>query len=142
MFVLEAQEAFAAARSEMSIFSKEFEYQEVLAAVHSGDQSVKPRLAWFMLSGQGGAQLDPEGAVKMLEERVKEGDLQAMWMLGFCCEYGIGLDQDLERTELLYNQSKDGGNEIGQILANSKKHKRGKFCLRLIRLCFSLPSSS
>ena len=73
----------------------EEEYKEVLSAVERGEESAKTKLAWHKLSGMGGAKVDVDGAVKLLEERVKEKDGEAMWMLGLCKEYGRGIDQDI-----------------------------------------------
>ena len=60
-----------------------------------------------------------ESVVSLLEERVKEKDEEAMWMLGLCYEYGIGCERDLTRAETLYKQSCDGGNVIGKFLKDS-----------------------
>ena len=96
---------------------EEEEYKEVLSAVEKGDdESAKTKLAWFMLSGLGGAKIEVEKAVKILEERVAAGDNEAMWMLGICKEYGRGTRQDIEGAEELYKQSSESGNEIGKIL--------------------------
>ena len=48
-----------------------------------------------MLSGLGGVAVDEDGAVALLQERVKDRDTDAMWMLGLCCEYGRGIEQDI-----------------------------------------------
>ena len=69
-------------------------------------------------SGLGGVDVDEDGAVALLEERVKEGDTDAMWMLGLCYEFGIGIEQDIEQAEKLYQQSSDGGNEIGKFFVS------------------------
>ena len=62
------------------------------------------KVAANMLSGRHNVEVDPEGAVAILEERVKENDADAMWLLGLCCEYGRGIKQDIERAEMLYSQ--------------------------------------
>ena len=95
----------------------ELKYDDVKSAVVTGDESAKTKLAWLMLSGFGGAVVGKDEAVALLEERVKEGDTEAMWMLGECNEFGIGTEQDIERAEELYKQSSEGGNRIGKILA-------------------------
>ena len=87
-------------------------------AVESGDESAKTKLAWLMLSGLGGAEVDEDRAVVLLEERVKDRDGDAMWMLGVCCEYELGIEQDLERAEALYKQSSEKGNEIGMFFVS------------------------
>ena len=77
---------------------QEKEYKEVEKAVDSGDNSAKTKLAWYLLSGCGGAEVDKERAVKLLKERVEaDKDGEAMWMLGICNEYGIGCDTMLPK---------------------------------------------
>ena len=104
---------------------EESEYQDVVLAVESGDNKAKTKLAWYKLSGRGGAEIDEENAIVLLEDRVKDKDEEAMWMLGLCYEYGIGCEQNLERTETLYCQSYEGGSVIGKFLAENKKNERG-----------------
>ena len=107
--------------------SKE-EYKAVSEAVEKGDdESAKTKLAWYKLSGVGGCEIDTNGAVALLEERVKDKDAEAMWMLGVCNEFGIGCEQDISRAEELYKQSSKGRNEIGMILVKnkSKEYSRG-----------------
>ena len=99
--------------------------EEVLRAVKKGDNRAKTKLAWFKLSGHGDAEIDPDSAVVLLEERVKDKDTNAMWMLGLCYEYGMGCEQDLARAEALYNQSRAGKNQAGEILAGVKASARG-----------------
>ena len=106
--------------------SEEQDYKTTLEAAKRGEESAKTKLAWYMLSGRGGAGVEAKGAVALLEERVKEGDAEAMWMLGVCSEFGIGIEQDIERSSRLYGLSKDEGNEIGENLAkNVTMHKKG-----------------
>ena len=104
---------------------EEAEYKEILRAVEGGDNEAKTKLAWYKLSGCGGAEVDEEGAVALLEERVKDKDIEAMWMLGLCYEYGMGVEQDLERAEELYKESGDGESEIGKFLAWNGEDERG-----------------
>ena len=112
--------------------SKEEEFNAVLEAVKRGDESAKTKLAWYKLSGVGGCEIDTNGAVALLEERVKDKDAEAMWMLGVCNEFGRGCEQDISRAERLYIQSSYGGNEIGKILVEnkSKEHVRGSGYLK------------
>ena len=106
--------------------SEEQEYKDVLDAVERGDESAKTKVAWYMLSGRGGAAIDAKGAVVLLEERVKDRDAEAVWMLGVCSEFGIGIEQDIERATKLYGQSKEVGNVIGEnLLENGEEHERG-----------------
>ena len=93
------------------------DYEAVLSAVEKGEESAKTELAWYKLSGYGGARKDVDEAVRLLEQRVKDRDGEAMWMLGLCKEYGMGIEQDIEGAEKLYKQLSEAGNEIGDILA-------------------------
>ena len=111
---------------------KEEDYKACLEAFERGDESAKTKLAWYKLSGVGGCEIDTNGAVALLEERVKDKDAEAMWMLGVCNEFGRGCEQDISRAEELYKQSSDGGNKIGKILVENKdeEHPRGSGYLR------------
>ena len=94
----------------------EAQFREAVQAMEKGDKSAKTKVAYYKLSGRGGAEVDAEGAVVLLEERAKEGDCEAKWMLGLCCEYGMGIEQDIERAEVLYRESFKGGNVVGNFL--------------------------
>ena len=100
-------------------------YKGVVSAVESGDEKARTKLAWYKLSGRGGAEVDVDGAVVLLEERAKDKDAEAMWMLGMCCEYGMGCEQDLERAESLYKQCGEGGSVIGKFLVWNERCERG-----------------
>ena len=104
---------------------EEAEYKKVLHAVERGDDKAKTKLAWYKLSGCGGAKIDEDGAVALLEERVKDKDVEAMWMLGLCYEYGMGVEQDLKRAEELYKELRDGESVIGEFLAENGREERG-----------------
>ena len=104
---------------------RELEYEDVLDAIEMGDKSAKTKLAWLKLSGFGDADFDEKGAVALLEERVNEGDADAMWMLGVCNEYGIGIKQNLVRAESLYKESSKKRNKIGDYFASHGGFVRG-----------------
>ena len=105
--------------------SDELQYQETVRAMESGEKGAKTKVAFFKLSGRGGVKVDAEGAVAFLEERVKDGDCEAKWMLGLCCEYGIGIEQDIERAEKLYRECNEGGNVVGEFLMKNDEGGRG-----------------
>ena len=107
------------------------EYRDVLHAVEGGDNKAKTKLAWYKLSGCGEAEVDEDGAVKLLEELVKDKDAEAMWMLGLCYEYGRGCEQDLTRAEQLYALSRDSGSEIGKFLSENGKYGRGSGVMKV-----------
>ena len=112
--------------------SKEEDYKTVLESFKRGNDSSKTKLAWYKLSGVGGYEIDADEAVVLLEERVKDKDAEAMWMLGVCNEFGRGCEQDISRAEMLYKQSSGKRNKIGKILVESKseEHSRGSGYLR------------
>ena len=101
------------------------DYTEVLNEVERGNNKAKTNLAWYKLSGFGGAEKDEDDAVALLEERVKDEDVKAMWMLGLCYEFGLGCDQNLKRAEVLYQQSCKGGSMIGRFLVDNGEDNRG-----------------
>ena len=113
---------FEEQKSEMK---NEVQYREAVRSMESGDESAKTRVAYCMLSGSGSVKVDADGAVALLEERIKDEDCEAMWMLGLCCEYGVGIEQDVERANKLYRESLKGGNVVGKFLLNYRSGGRG-----------------
>ena len=55
-------------------------------------------------------------AVVQLEECASDGDAEAMWVLGVCCEHGVGTAQDLARAQVLYEASQERGCRTGGFL--------------------------
>ena len=100
-------------------------YHKACQALERGDAERKTQIAFYKLSGRGGIEVDVEGAVSYLKERADAYDDQAMWMLGVCYEYGIGVEKDVDMAERLYNDSRYKGNGIGMFLAENKKRERG-----------------
>ena len=96
------------------------QYREAVSVMEKGDVKAKTKVAFYKLTGLGGVEVDEEGAVSLLEERAKDGDNEAKWMLGLCCEYGTGIEQDIERAKLLYRESKEGGNVVGMFLLENE----------------------
>ncbi len=101
------------------------QYREAVNAMENGDVKAKTKVAYYKLTGLGGVEVDEDEAVVLLEERAKDGDSEAKWMLGVCCEYGIGIEQDIERAVLLYQQSSEGGNVVGEFLLKNCEGGRG-----------------
>ena len=99
----------------------EIVYGEVALAL----ETAKTKIAFCKLSGRGGVEVDMNGAIALLEERVKKGDCEAMWMLGLCYEYGMGTEQNIEKAEELYGESHDGENVVGEFLMKNGKGRRG-----------------
>ena len=93
--------------------------------------STNTRLAFYMLSGCGDINIDAEKAVVLLEGCVKENDDEAMWMLGLCCEYGLGTEPNTQRAALLYNQSCEAGNIVGEFLCQNGEGVRGSGMMKV-----------
>ena len=98
------------------------QYREAVCALQRGDESAKTIIAYYKLTGCGDVRRNQDEAIAMLEERVEKGDGEAMWMLGLCCEYGLGIKQDLQRAEELYQKSSEGGNVVGEFLQKNGKY--------------------
>ena len=84
-----------------------------------------------MLEGSHGMARDADAAVALLEEKVKDGDAEAMWMLGVCCEFGMGTKQDVERAEKLYERGAEQGNATAMLLTDKLKNKKGRGCTQM-----------
>ena len=93
-------------------------YAGALRGVLSGNNGAKTNLAWFLLSGLEGAVVDEKRAVELLEERVKASDDKAAWMMGLCCEFGIGTERTVERAQSLYEQAIKAGNQTAVLLCS------------------------
>ena len=73
---------------------------------------------------------DADGAVVVLQQQVDEhNDAQAMWLLGLCCEYGMGTEQDTQRAEQLFQQAAQQGDETAKLLVDKLKNDNGRGCL-------------
>ena len=86
--------------------------------------------ARWKLEGSHGAERDADAAVALLEKKVKDGKAEAMWMLGVCCEYGMGTEQDVARAEQLYQR----GAKIdttAKLLTDKLKNKNGRGCTQM-----------
>ena len=90
----------------------------------SKGMSFATKMAIYKLSGKDDF-LDADGALDLLEEFAKKGDSEAMWMLGFCCEYGLGIEKDTVRAEALYRQSCEARNPVGEFLLENDQGGRG-----------------
>ena len=110
------------------------QYREAVSAMENGDEKAKTKVAFFKLTGLGGVEVDEDEAVVLLKERAKDGDNEAKWMLGLCYEYGMGIEQDIERAESLYQQSKEGENIVGEFLLKNGKGGRGGGVMKVTSL--------
>jgi len=54
--------------------SHEAQYREAVQAMERGDESAKTIVAYYKLSGVGGAMVNADEAVALLEERARDGD--------------------------------------------------------------------
>ena len=87
--------------------------------------------AQWLLEGSHGMARDANAAVALLEEKVKDGDAKAMWMLGVCCEFGMGTEQDVERAEQLYKRGAWQGNATAKLLTKKLKNWNGRGCTQM-----------
>ena len=84
-----------------------------------------------MLEGSHGMPRDADAAVALLEEKVKDGDAEAMWMLGMCCEFGMGTYQDIARADQLYQCGAEQGSSTARLLMDELKNKNGRGCAQM-----------
>ena len=109
------------------------EYKQVVEALKEGNKEAKTKLARYLLSGYGGVQIDEDRAFDILKERVtKDGDAEAMWMMGLCYEYGMGCETSVEEAESLYKRCREGGNATGEFLVeNGEGNERGSGVMKV-----------
>ena len=88
-----------------------------------------------MLEGSHGMARDADAAVALLEEKVKDGDAKSMWMLGVCCEFGMGTEKDLDRAEQLYERGAEKRNATAKLLTDKLKNKNGRGCTQMDLSC-------
>ena len=96
------------------------------------DDKSKTRVAFCLLSRRG----DADEAVTLLTERAKDRDPEAMWILGVCYEYGIGVEQDIEEAVALYKHACEEGSEVGKHLYNNVEPGKGILTLSGLWLFF------
>ncbi|OZJ01500.1 hypothetical protein BZG36_05575, partial [Bifiguratus adelaidae] len=75
---------------------------------------------WFQLAnaslfGRYGVPQDPEQAVAYLYKALSHGHVVAEGVLGFCFEFGIGVERDFERCEQCYLSAAGGGKAAGPV---------------------------
>ena len=91
--------------------------------------------ALWMLEGSHGMTRDADGAVVLLEDLVNKhrnnNNTDAMWMLGVCCEFGIGTEQDVHRAEQLFESAAQQGNTTAMLLTDKLKNKNGRGCMEM-----------
>ena len=82
--------------------------------------------ALWQLEGSHGQERDPDTAVVLLEERAKDNDHEAMWILGVCCEYGMGTEKNVKRAEQLYKRAAQLKNTKAKMMQNQLSNRRGR----------------
>ena len=82
-------------------YDGEMTYNAVMKAIQSGDKSAKTALAILKLKGLGGTEIDEKGAIELLKVRGRHRDLTAAWVFGLCCEFGVGVKQDINKVKKL-----------------------------------------
>ena len=91
--------------------------------------------ARWLLEGSHGKARDAKAAVVLLEEKAKNNDSDAMLMLGVCCEFGMGTEQDVKRAEQLYKQAAQQQNTTAQLLVDKLKNDNGRGCTNMKLSC-------
>jgi len=104
---------------EMGSFTKE-RYQ----------QAEEASAAFNKLTGHGDVGVGTEEAFQLLQERVEQGDGEAMWLLGLCREHGIGVKKDVQIAECLYGFSREAGAPLGYLLMKNCKKGSDTFELK------------
>ena len=87
--------------------------------------------AQWMLEGSHGVERDADAAVALLEEKVKDRDAKSMWMLGVCCEFGMGTEKDVARAEQLYKRGAEQRNTTAKLLTGKLKNNNGRGCTEM-----------
>ena len=100
------------------------------AQARNAQEEYKTEKALWMLEGSHGVERDAETAVALLVVNAEDGDAEAMWMLGVCCEFGIGMEQDVARAEQLYERGAKR-NATAKLLIGKLKNKNGRGCTEM-----------
>ena len=100
--------------------------QEAMSKRQSQEHGMTTEKARWMLEGSHGMARDAEAAVALLEERAKDGDAEAMWMLGVCCEFGMGTEQDVARAVRLYKGAARKRSTAARVTLDRLKNKNGR----------------
>ena len=102
------------------------EKSKALNGLGDNPEKEKTKIAWSLLSSRDkkDGSDDVSEAVALLEERVKDMDADAMWMLGVCKDFGIGTEQDSKQAASLYSQSEKGGSDIAGCLVKSVRCRK------------------
>ena len=56
-------------------------------------------------------------------------------MLGVCCEFGMGTEQDVERAEQLYQRGAEQGNVTARLLTDKLKNRKGRGSTQMNLMC-------
>ena len=104
-------------------------YAKAVQALERGDVSAKTYIAFCKLTGRGGAEKDVDGAVAFLKERAEAFDEEAMWMLGLCYEFGIGVEKDVKEAERLYRDAHYS--PVAMFFLANKKHEIGSTIMEI-----------
>ncbi|CAG8736541.1 6867_t:CDS:2, partial [Acaulospora morrowiae] len=81
---------------------KAFELYKI--SVERGFLADKCLLSEFYYYGIGGAERDPKLALHLLKRSATVGYVPAMYWLGYCYQYGVGVTRDFEKAVNLYRE--------------------------------------
>ena len=97
------------------------------AQARNAQEEYKTEKALWMLEGSHGMERDAEA---LLVVNAEDGDAEAMWMLGVCCEVGMGMEQDVARAEQLYERGAKR-NATAKLLIGKLKNRNGRGCTEM-----------
>jgi len=80
-------------------------------AAEAGDPDAMVQMAVFCRDGKADEPRNPEKAFEWAEQALKGGNTEAYYFLGQFYEYGIGVDQDLNKALEFYRLSKKEGDK-------------------------------
>ena len=74
------------------------------------------RRAYWMLEGSHGYVVDANKAVELLITKAREGDSDAMWILSYCFQFGIGVEKNIEASKKLARKANALQNPVAKIM--------------------------
>jgi TPR repeat protein len=91
---------------------KAFDWYE--KAVENGNEAAMHNLGLFYLNGNEFIEIDYQKAFELFQKSAEREHLNGMTMLGYCYDYGIGIDIDEQKAFELYQKAANLGNSTAQ----------------------------
>lgn len=86
------------------------DYANRLRSAEAGDAEAQLRLGQRFLWGENDIPLDRMQAIYWFQKSAENGNVEAMFRLGWCMEFGFGKDEDHIAAMKYYRQAAEGGN--------------------------------